>query len=160
MSLEQSIEKLTAAIEAATGVLVALGALPSGKPAATPAATPAAAPATEPAKRGPGRPAKTPAPAPAPAADDGGLGGDDDGGLGGGDDDGGLGGGEPTVTVEEAKAAVLAYRDKAIKVKGKDDGLSATRTLMKKYVPTLDDIKDENAAEVHAAFTKEIAKLK
>jgi len=158
MSLEQAIEKLTAALEAATGVLVALGATP--KAAAPAAAAPAAStPAPAPAKGS--KKAAAPAPAAPPADDGGGLGGDgDDGGLGG--DDGGLGGDDdgPTVSPEEAKAAVLAYRDKAIKVKGKDEGLSATRTLMKKHVQSLDEIKDANAAEVHAVFTAAIAKLK
>ena len=148
MSLEQAIEKLTAAIEAATGVLVALGAKAPGAAAAPAAAAPEAP------KRG--RPAtKTTA-----AADDAGLGGDD-GGLGG--DDGGLGGGlggDEGATPEEAKAAVLAYRDKAIKLKGKDEGLNATRTLMKKHVAALDDINADNAAAVHAAFTTAITKLK
>lgn len=149
MSLEQAIEKLTAAIEAATGVLVTLQAAAGKAAPSTPASTPAPAPAR-------GRPPKAPPPAPAPT--DEGLGGDDDSGLGG-DDDGGLGGGETTVTGEEAKAAVLAYRDKAIKLKGKDEGLKATRELMKKHVQALDDINDENAADIHKAFTAAIGKL-
>lgn len=153
MSLEQAIEKLTAAIEAATGVLVTLGAV--GKVAGAPASTPAPAPAPAPAPKV-GRPAKAP-PAPAPAPVDEGL-GDDDGGLG---EDNGLGGAdEPVVTVEEAKAAVLAYRDKAIKTIGKDEGLNTTRALMKKYVAALDDISDENAAEIYKAFTAAVSKIK
>lgn len=156
MSLEQAIDKLTAAIEAATGVLVTLGA--ANKAAAgTPAPTPAAPPAASKGAAGKGKAASTPAPP--PAADEG-LGGDD-GGLGG--DDGGLGGDDELpagVTPEEAKAAVLAYRDKAIKLKGKDDGLNLTRTAMKKFVAALDEINDENAAEIHKAFTAAVAKLK
>jgi hypothetical protein len=149
MSLEQAIEKLTAALEAATGVLVTQAA--TGK---APAATSAPAPAE--GKQRPGR-----KPAAAPAADEGGGLDDeaDGGGLGGGLDEG-LGGDESGVTVEQAKAAVLAFRDRAIALKGKDEGLSATRTLMKKYVAALDDIDDEKAAAVHAAFTTAISKLK
>lgn len=164
MSLEQSIDELNAtvkalaaAVEAATGVLVALGGA-SGKPAGTPPA------ASTPAPRAPGRPkaaapAPTPAPAPAPAEDEG-LGGDDDTGLG--DDDGGLGGDDSAggVTGEQAKAAVLAYRDKAIKVKGKEEGMTLTRQLMKKHVAALDDIDDSNASAVHTAFTTALGKLK
>lgn len=148
MSLEQAIEKLTAALEAATGVLVTQAATDKA-----PAATSAPAPAE--GKQRPGR-----KPAAAPAADEGGgLDDEADGGLGGGLDEG-LGGDEGGVTVEQAKAAVLAFRDRAIALKGKDEGLSATRTLMKKYVAALDDIDDEKAAAVHAAFTTAISKLK
>lgn len=154
MSLEDSINKLTAALEAATGALIAA----SAKAGATVAAAPAPATQTPP-KRGPGRPkAETAAPA---DAGDGGLGADDgglDGGLG--EDDGGLGGGEPAVTPEDAKTAVLAYRDKAIKLKGKDAGLGETRALMNKFVKSLDDIKDDNAAAVKKAFDDAVAKLK
>lgn len=150
MSLEQSLDKLTAAIEAATGVLVALGAA-GVKPAADKPAGDKPATTTT----GKGKPAAT-KPADKPA-DDGGLGGDD-GGLGGGDE--GLGGDETTVTGDEAKAAVLAYRDKLIKLKGKEEGLSMTRTLMKKHVASLDDINDDNAAAIKAAFDAASAKVK
>ena len=153
MSLEQSIEKLTAAIEAATGVLVALGS--TGKAPAAVATAPA--PTVEAgAKRGPKPGKAAAAPPPEPEA---GLNEGLDGGLDG--DDGGLGAeSTSSVTIEAAKAAVLAYRDKAIKLKGKDEGLNATRTLMKKHVNALDDIDDENAATVHAAFTTALSKLK
>ena len=157
MSLEQSVDKLTAAvaaataaIEAATGVLVTLAA--AGKGGGPPPTTPPPAPR--------GRPPKNSAASPPPPAEpaDEGLG--DDGGLG--DDDGGLGGDDatPAVSAEQAKAAVLAYRDKAIKLKGKEEGLAATRKLMKAHVAALEDIDDEKAAEVHKAFTDAIAKLK
>lgn len=155
MSLEQSIDELnatmktlTAAIEAATGVFVALGGA-SGKAAGTPPA--ASTPATR------GRPKAAATPAPAPDAADEGFG--DDGGLGG--DDGGLGGDDTAgVTGEQAKAAVIAYRDKAVKLKGKEEGLNLTRSMMKKYVAALDDIDDSNASEIHKAFTSAITKLK
>lgn len=153
MSLEQSIEKLTAAIEAATGVLVTQGA--AGKATGAPAA------AAAPAPRGPGRQAKgAAAPAPAPATDeglDGGLGADD-GGLGA--DDGGLGGEEAAISGEEAKKVVLAYRDKVVKLKGSEEGLNLTRQLMKKHVAALADISDDNAAEIHKTFTAALSKLK
>jgi hypothetical protein len=158
MSLEQAIDKLTAAIEAATGVLVTLGAV-SKATGSTPAPTPAPTP------RPPGRPkgstaaaaAAAAAPTPEPAANEeldesGGL--DDDSGLGGDDS------GEPGLTAEDAKAAVLAYRDKAIKTLGKEEGLNATRALMKKYVAALDDISADNAAEIHKAFAAALPKLK
>lgn len=153
MSLEQSIEKLTAAIEAFTGVLVTQGAV--GKAAGAPAAA-------APAPRAPGRQAKgAAAPAPVPAADEGldsGLGADD-GGLGA--DDGGLGSDEaPAISGEEAKKVVLAYRDKVVKLKGTDEGLNLTRQLMKKHVAALNDISDENAAEIHKTFTAALSKLK
>lgn len=160
MSLEASIEKLTAAIEAATGVLVALGAggVKASAAASAPAPAAAAAPAAEAPKRGrPTGSGKAAAPAPAPAADDGGL-GEDDGGLGG--DDGGLGGGEEAVTPEQAKDAVFAYRDKACKLKGRDNGLAETRTLMRKFVASVDAISADNAGEIFKAFNDAAAKLK
>jgi hypothetical protein len=157
MSFEQSIDQLTAAVkalsaavEAHTGVLVAHGGA-AGKPAAAP----------PPASRASGKgkaAAPAPAPAPAPAAEDGGLG--DDGF--GDDDDGGLGGDDTAteaISAEDAKAVVLAYRDKAVKTKGREEGLNLARSLMKKHVQAIDDIDAKNAAEIHKAFTAALAKL-
>lgn len=165
MALEQLIEKLTAAIEAHTGVLVTMGGLSTKAQEKDPIETKtngAAAPngngatATQPTppKRGPGRPPAAPkAPVVEPPSEDEGLGDDDDFGGSGLDE-------ELSVTAEQGRAAVLAYRDKAIKVKGKDEGLSKTRALMKKYVANLDEITADNAAEIKTEFDAAIAKLK
>lgn len=140
MSFETAIEKLTAAIEAATGVLVATGAgaAPRSEPkTATVVSTNGAA-----------------KPKPAAKVEEP----DDDGGLG--DDDDALGG-DAGPTAESAKAAVFAYRDKAIALLGsKEEALSSTRALMRKHVQSVDEIDDSNAAAVEAAFTAAMGKLK
>jgi hypothetical protein len=137
MSLEQSLEKLTAAVEALTGVLVASqGNAPAPAPAVTSdgpkrgrptkeeaAAKAAAAAAAPPAKSAP------------PAVDDEGLGGDDDEGLGE----------DPEVNPAEAKAALLAFRDCAVEKLGKEKGIGEVRLILKKYAPSLDGIDAMNA---------------
>jgi hypothetical protein len=168
MSFEQSIEKLTAAIEAATGVLVtSLGTriappvtAPPGQQESKPNG--AANGSAEPPKRGKGRPAATVTPIKAEESpDDDTLGGEDDDELGGMDDDE-LGSDDaPGVTVEEARTALMTFRDAAVKaLGGKEEGLAATRVIMKKFIAKVDDLNSDNAAAVHKAFTEALPKLK
>lgn len=175
MSIEQSLEKLTAAIEAVTGVLVAMQGGASAAITEVKVAAPKVA-ADAPAEAAPtagkrGRPAKAAAPAPsskmnanghaAASSESDGFALDDDDALGEGDDLGGDDlGGVDEVSADEAKGAILAYRDAAVKIKGKDAGLAQTRAIMKKFVSSLDEVTAANAALIHKTFTAESARLK
>ena len=177
MTFENSLDRLTAAIEALTGVLVTMGDKPPTDPVAlhavstAPATNGAAGPPLVASKRR-GRPPKAvpvalptpPAPneATVPAApqevlpfDDDDLGMDDeyDDALGDSlDGDTPDSPASPSVTAKEAKEAVFAYRDKLIALKGKDQGIATARSLLRQHVQSVDDINDSNAAAIHAAF--------
>lgn len=143
MSLEDKIEKLTAAVEANTAAL--LGSKPA---AAAKTSASEAAP-----KKGPGRPKKEAAPAKDDADD--GLGDDADDGLGDDADDG-LGGDEPQYSYEDLLKLMLSLRD----IGGKGENKADCRAVIQKFgVSNFKELDGETEKyDEVAEFIKSLAK--